>query len=85
MTVPAVMHSRKGFNSFSDFSKFFAGYGQEHVLRSIKTKESEKRGLLFYLWLGMSEYVGLEVVLKLLVEGFFGEFLLSQSLLLGSF
>jgi len=25
MTVPVVMHSRKGFNSFSDFSKFLQG------------------------------------------------------------
>lgn len=40
MTVPVVMHSRKGFNSFSDFSKFFAGYGQELVLGSIKKLRS---------------------------------------------
>ena len=59
MTVPAVMHCRKDFNSFSDFSKFFAGYGQERVLRSIKTKESVKRGLLSFVYgLGMSEHVG---------------------------
>lgn len=68
MTVSAVMHCRKGFSSFSDFSKFFAGYGQELVLRSIKTNESAKRGLLFYLWVRDVRTCGLEVVLKLLVD-----------------
>lgn len=62
------MHCRKGFNSFSDFSKFFAGYGQERVLRSIKTKESAKRGLLFYLWAMDVRTCGLEVVLQLLLD-----------------
>lgn len=47
---------------------FFAGYGQERVLRSIKTKESAKRGLLFYLWARYVRTCGLEVVLQLLVD-----------------